>query len=148
GVKVFKDMTVIPWDMLALFFWASVTACITLGCGFWQLLNDPEPAKDADSTRMFVLFLGGLTGFATFLASLMLTVAWWDSLVTWMQPGEVKEPVKGLIILLQIAVLAFMFACLLAVRTEERSNPTLRRLIYGYNAALTGLLLLYILALG
>jgi hypothetical protein len=41
-----------------------------------------------------------------------------------------------------------MFASLLLARTEERSSAFLRRLLYGYNAALTGLLLLAILAVG
>jgi hypothetical protein len=41
-----------------------------------------------------------------------------------------------------------MFASLLLAKTEERSNPVLRRLLYGYNAALSGLLLLAILVVG
>src|SRR5207302_74013 len=41
--------------------------------------------------------------------------------------------------------LALMFASLQLARADERSSPGLRRLLYGYNAVLTGLLVLAIL---
>src|SRR5207253_1154212 len=41
--------------------------------------------------------------------------------------------------------LAIMFISLMPLRAVERSNAVLRRLLYGYNAALTGLLVLAIL---
>ena len=43
------------------------------------------------------------------------------------------------------AGLVIMFAAFQLARTEERANPFLRRLLYGYNAALTGVLLLAVL---
>src|SRR5262249_36202074 len=42
--------------------------------------------------------------------------------------------------------LALMFVSLLPARAVERSDPALRRLLYGYNAVLTGLLMVVILA--
>src|SRR5205823_235948 len=45
-----------------------------------------------------------------------------------------------------LAGLAVMFVGLQAARSEERSNPALRRLVFGYNSALGGLLLLILLA--
>src|SRR5205823_11808814 len=44
-----------------------------------------------------------------------------------------------------IAGLAIMFVSLQVVRSAERSSAVLRRMVYGYNAVLTGLLLLLIL---
>jgi hypothetical protein len=49
-------------------------------------------------------------------------------------------------VLCTIAGLAIMFISLLTLRSEERRNPAARRLIYGYNSVLTGLLLLAVLA--
>src|SRR5437868_2536046 len=44
-----------------------------------------------------------------------------------------------------LAGLAIMFVSLQVVRSEERTSAVLRRLVYGYNAVLTGVLLLLIL---
>src|SRR5262249_23758050 len=46
-----------------------------------------------------------------------------------------------------IAGLAIMFFSLLLARSEESDSPGLRRTLYGYNAVLTGLLLLAILVI-
>ena len=40
--------------------------------------------------------------------------------------------------------LALMFVSLLPARAVERTDPALRRLLYGYNAVLSGLLMLAI----
>jgi hypothetical protein len=52
-----------------------------------------------------------------------------------------------LCVFLALAGLGIMFGSLMLARTEERSNVLLRRSLYGYNAVLTGLLLLALLAI-
>jgi hypothetical protein len=51
-----------------------------------------------------------------------------------------------LIMFLGLAGFGVLFGLLFLLRGEERTNPTLRRLIYGYNTVLTGILLFGVLA--
>jgi hypothetical protein len=52
----------------------------------------------------------------------------------------------ALVLLTGIGGLAVLFATLHMLRGQVRESPTLRRLIYGYNAVVTGILLLVVLA--
>jgi hypothetical protein len=146
GLIAFKDPALPKWDELAFMFWTGLLALSAAASGVWQLMMERDESGSLDNARMLVLGLGGLVGLITTLAGSGLVIAWWSEVVSWFQEGSPREPYKGVVAALTVfGGLAVMFASLQGTRTEERSNATLRRLLYGYNAFLTGLLLLVIL---
>jgi hypothetical protein len=124
----------------------SALGLLWLIAGVWQRARTPSPGREADEARYLVLAVGGLTGLLTALLGAALAYQWWDYLVDWLRLGKREEAWRVLLALaVLLAGLAVMFLSLQTVRTEERSSAGLRRLLYGYNAVLTGLLLLIIL---
>jgi hypothetical protein len=137
--------------------WALTLALVALGGGLWQLARETRPAEttaNADAARYLLLLEGGVAGLATFVLGAFLTYHWWTSAFA----GEGSGP-TGLALWrkewLSIAVsqlaliggLTLIFLTVQVARGQERTNPTLRLLLYGYNAVLSGLLLLYVLAM-
>src|SRR5205823_7158749 len=75
-----------------------------------------------------------------------LTGHWWTLLTDWLSRGDRTGAVNILVALAALlGGLAVMFVSVQPARAEERTSAGLRRLVYGYNAVLTGLLLLLIL---
>jgi hypothetical protein len=134
------------WEVWSAAF---LVAAISFGAGLWQLLRQERPAAELDLNRMLVLSVGGLWGFTATLLGARLARIWWTSyLVTWLKVGEGQDLWRLLLVMISLlGGLALMFVSLQLGRTEERYNPGLRRLVYGYNAVLAGLLLLAVLAL-
>jgi hypothetical protein len=96
--------------------------------------------------RIYLLILGGVTGLLIALMGLALHYYWWTDLTDWLRLGNRDKAWHVLVALAVLLVgLAVMFVSLQVVRSEERTSAVLRRLVYGYNAVLTGLLLLLIL---
>jgi hypothetical protein len=96
--------------------------------------------------RVYLLILGGVTGLLIALMGLALHYYWWSDLTDWLRLGNRDKAWHVLVALMVLlAGLAVMFVSLQVVRSEERTSAVLRRLVYGYNAVLTGLLLLLIL---
>lgn len=135
-------------------FWPEAMAALLLGfvaagAGAWLVLANPAKMTPANM-RIVVLAVGGLTGLVIFLATLGRAGRWWGPIFAsgiegWQGPEWWK---LWVCIAAGLFGLAVMFASLLLARSEERSNVFMRRLLYGYNAALTGLLLLTILIVG
>jgi hypothetical protein len=113
------------------------------GLAFWQFrVERPE-----ETSRLLVLLLAGATGLIMTLVGVGLAWQWWETYLAWLRAEPGKDAWRMWVsLLLAFAGLAIMFVGLQGARGEERTNPTLRRLLYGYNAALTGLLVLAILA--
>ncbi len=93
-----------------------------------------------------VLLVGSIVGLVLVAVGVYLTLHWW-SYVT----GGLQEWHKNWwrLMLCELSVfggLAVMFFSLQVARSEERTNPGMRRLLYGYNAGLSALLVLTILA--
>jgi hypothetical protein len=141
--------TLVRWDYFPVSLWGGTMCLLAFGAGLSLVLRQPSgtTTDEADKTRILVLTIGGLSGLATVL---LLGLAlpyfqWWDivsgGLVKWRENWWRL----GICVLALFGGLILMFASLQLARGEERSNPALRRLLYGYNAALTGLLLLAIL---
>lgn len=134
-------------DFAPVSAWAVVVSLIALGGGLAQLLRVVKSeAKPEDTTRLIVLTVGGLTGFVTALLGLVLPLTEWRHVFT----GGLEVWRKEWWILIRCFAalfggLALMFASLQLARSDARSTPWLRRLLYGYNAVLTGFLLLAIL---
>jgi len=124
----------------------SLFGLVAVISGTMFLAAEPTPGQEEDSSRLLVLVVGGALGF--FLTITVLWQAWrWSSyfsggLEAWRGPEGWRI---WLLILGLLAGLAIMFASLLLARSEEQNNALLRRLLYGYNAVLTGILLLLIL---
>src|SRR5947209_6093374 len=89
---------------------------------------------------------GLAVGLAVTFIGLTLGIRWYDYLQDWLKFGKREHAGQVLFALVaMVAGLGVMFASLQVARTEERKSLFLRRLVYGYNAALTGILLLLIL---
>jgi hypothetical protein len=122
-------------------------ALVLLAAGLYRLLREPEPGHELDAARTLVLAVGGLSGLIITFMGLVLAWLWWDTYLSWLRGEPGKEGWRmWLSVVAFFGGLAIMFAGLQLARTDERSNPVFRRLLYGYNAVLTALLLMAILA--
>ncbi len=121
-------------------------ASVALAGGLWQLGREPEEGAEPDATRVVILAIGGAIGLVVFLTALWQAWRWSDVLAggieKWQGPDRWKIWACVAAVLVGLAV---SFGSLLLARKNERSNPTLRRLLYGYNAVLSGMLVLAIL---
>jgi hypothetical protein len=138
-----KELRYVP-----VMIWGGAIALIFMGAGVWYLLaEEMSPLNPVDATRLMVLAIGGLSGLMTvLLVGLALPYFEWGSLFTGGVETWRKEWWRIAITMVALfGGLAMMFASLQLARTDERSNPVLRRLLYGFNAVLTGLLVLAIL---
>jgi hypothetical protein len=133
---------------LSVMIWGGALALIFMGAGVWYLLSEETGAWTApDATRLMILTIGGCTGLATVL---LLGLAlpyfeWWNVFIGGVESWRKEWWRIGITMLALFGGLALMFASLQLARADERSSPGLRRLLYGYNAVLTGLLVLAIL---
>src|SRR5262249_6642243 len=113
------------------------------------LLREPGRLPEADVTRLVVLAAGGLIGLITTGAlGIGLTIKWWGTIASGWEAWQGSDGSRiWWTLLALVGGLAIMFLSLQLARTEERTNPLLRRLLYGFNAVLSGLLLLAILVI-
>ncbi len=105
------------------------------------------PTPDSFTTRIFVLIFGGLTGLILFVMTLARAIVWRDQVFfagigAW---GGEESWRLWLCAYSQLIALALMFGSLLLARADIRANATLRRVLFGYNTLLNGLLLLEML---
>jgi hypothetical protein len=132
------------FEVAGLVFFALVLTASVL----WYRTREPGTLGDLDATRILVLIVGGVLGITVALMPALHAIRWlkekefsgkvetWQSLERWQAPAAVVAELVGL---------GIMFASLSLARTQERTSPVLRRLVYGYNTVLTGLLLLAVL---
>jgi hypothetical protein len=114
--------------------------------GVWLVISQTENLT-VSHMRGFVLLVGGAAGFILALAALAQAIVWRSDITGGMRVWQGATGWRlWLCAYVELAGLALMFGSLLLARTDVRANPVLRRLLYGYNAVLTGLLLLAILA--
>jgi hypothetical protein len=126
--------------------WAGLLAAIALGGGVWLQLTEGERIENLEETRVLVLLVGGLTGFATWVLSLALAYQWRDTILGGLEAWQGEKWWQlWVFILAMFGGLVLMFVSLLPARAAEHTNAGLRRLVYGYNAVFSGLLLLAIL---
>ncbi|MCI0379627.1 MAG: GldG family protein [Gemmataceae bacterium] len=114
-----------------------------MGCGVWLFLAS-GPELSLARIRYLVLILGGLSGLIIALATLGRALIWREDvfaggLSAWQGPYAWRV---WLCAYVGLGGLALMFASLVLGKADVRVNPVLRRTLYGYNAVLTGLLLL------
>jgi hypothetical protein len=129
--------------------WFAAMATVLATAGLWQQFRQPGATSELDMARILVLAVGGLTGLATTLfLGVGLAVKWENTLTGGWQAWQGENAWQIWVIVAALfGGLAIMFLSLQIVSGEVRQNPVMRRLVYGYNAGLAGLLLLAILAL-
>jgi hypothetical protein len=112
---------------------------LCFSCVLW--LNTGE--FDDVRIRVFVLVFGGSFGLILFLYALARAYIWRsDVLLGGMAAWQGPNGWHGwLVIYLQIIALILMFVSFNLARTDIRANVTLRRVMYGYDTLLQGLLL-------
>jgi hypothetical protein len=141
------------WDAAAVLIWGAVLAQLTLGIGlvfafFYPRETDAD--TEADRLRTMLLLFAGCAGLATALFGLVLpfsTTEYRDvfsgGLEKWRKNGWMLFRVTAAL----LGGLFLIFAGLQLARTWERSKTSMRRLMYGYNAIFTSILLVLILLL-
>ena len=133
-------------EQMTVCVWGAILVLLALGAGLYEILREDRNRPGAiDNTRMLVLAIGGLAGFATAVLGVLLAYQW-RSVFT----GGLEEWRKdwwriARCLLALFGGLALMFSSLQLARADERTSPGLRRLVYGYNALLGGLILFAIL---
>jgi hypothetical protein len=134
------------WEYAVVAVWGGALSAISLGAAVWLWLVEDEQVSDLDRSRALVLVVGGLSGFTTWMLSLALAYQWRGTILggleAWQGPLWWR---LWVCILAMFGGLGIIFVSLLPARVAERTNAGLRRLVYGFNATLTGLLLLGIL---
>jgi len=98
-----------------------------------------EPRSEIeDSQKAYLILLGGgLLGALGFVGFFISAWWWWTPLVTWLREGTTEELWQFLVAEVVLFVgLGGMFAAFQSARRFERIDPTLRRVLYGYNAFL------------
>ncbi|MFO0925595.1 MAG: Gldg family protein [Gemmataceae bacterium] len=132
-----------------VWLWGLAVTLVALGVAIAHLTGaDADPSAREGRLRLELMLLGGLLGLSTTLLGFALPMTVYAEklaagLESWRaNPAAVVVPCAAL-----LGGLVLMFASLQLGRGMERQNQNIRRLIYGYNAVLTGLLLLAVLAL-
>jgi hypothetical protein len=107
-----------------------------------------EQLSEVEKVRALLLGLGGLVGFATFAFGLALP---WSTYKEVFAGGVTKWRAEPWALvwtaLATLGGLVLMFASLQLARGVERTSGLMRRLLYGFNAVLSTLLLIAILGL-
>lgn len=148
GVKLYGMESGSRDDFMPLFLWSLLNTLIGGATIFWTKVPSTwvSTAGNPPPDKLIIMTAGGLLGLSTLgFIGIMYGLHWWELMTksreAW-QDWKPWVPVFGV-----FGGLAIMFMSLMAARSEEQANPTMRWLVYGYNAALTGLLLLTILVI-
>jgi hypothetical protein len=144
---------------LLVFLWGAALSLFVLAVGVTYLGMAPAatPRQEADRLRIFVLLVLGGTGLLTALLGFALPFSASPFAATdyrgifaggirkWRERDNAFALLRCGAAL--IGGLVLMFLGLIQGRVFERSRPNLRRLLYGYNAVLSSLLLILIVVL-
>ncbi len=104
---------------------------------------DETPLSEA---RFKTLIIGGSLGLGLLLISLYWGYQFRSILSKWIQEGDSSNAWKILLAIFGMVLgIAITFVSVQLARAQERTNATLRRLIYGFNAMVSGFLLILIL---
>src|SRR5579884_776794 len=154
-----SNVALYRWQSLAVFIWGAALSLFVVGVGLWNLLSPVRggPQEVADRLRETILLVLAGVGLLTALLGLVLPFSsqpfsltnypeifaggvrkWRERENAWAVTRLAAALLGGLIL---------MFIGLTQARAYERTSPNLRRLLYGYNAILTTILLLLIVGL-
>ncbi len=148
------------WQSLAVFVWGAALSLFVLITGLLYLTSEVSGGSvrnEADRLRICVLIVLGGVGLLTALLGFVLPFGQPPLSVTnyqnifgggvkaWRERANVWPLVRVAAAL--IGGLMLMFLGLVQARTFERTRPNLRRLMYGYNAIFSSMLLILIIGL-
>jgi hypothetical protein len=134
-------------EYLGTVVFSGLFALLMLGVGVTLRFLPAEASENAGRLLGLVLLLGGVGGLLVALVGVALTVHWSSLLTDWLGAGKREGAAQVLAAFgVFLAGLLLMFVTMQLGRAEEHRNPGLRRLMYGYNAVFSGVLLLLILA--
>src|SRR5579883_1948189 len=137
------------WEAPLEFLACLAFGLVLLGSGYAHMPKEGGTgAGNLNATRRLVLVIGGAFGFFLLVIAVGRAIGWMSyfagGVEAWQGEGSWRI---WLCVFLALAGLGVMFASLMLARTEERTNAVLRRSLYGYNAVLTGLLVLALLTI-
>jgi hypothetical protein len=136
------------WDYAPIWSGCFLFGLTALGAGIWLRQAQVGGLTGRDSARLLVLLLGGALGLSMSIGGIWQTIYWWKFITGGWEAWQGEERWHLWVLSGNyLAGLLIMFFSLLLARVEQAENPALRRLLYGYNAVLTGLLLLVILVI-
>jgi hypothetical protein len=119
---------------------------VFFSAGMWTNLTLESPAT-AYTMRMLLLYVGGLTGFLIAIMTALRVLLWWTTFFAAGTTGWQGEDGWRFWACAYVGLigLGLLFCSLLLGQVDIRSSAVMRRLLYGYNAVLTGLLLMAML---
>ena len=126
--------------------WEGIACCliglVLIGGGLWTQLT-LERSASVDFLRTLLLFVGSGTGLIIAVFTMLRFALWWNEhLSRGVASWQGEEGWRfWLCAYVELIGLALLFGSLLLARVDIRSNVGMRRLLYGYNAFLTGFLL-------
>lgn len=131
-------------------FCAMLAACgIVVGASRLVVAEAEDEPTKLSQARSTLLLAGGAIGGTLMLAGLWFFFLYFNSLTAWLNVGTVQEAPWALVpLLIFMAGAALVFLSAQPARAEERNNPNLRRILYGYNFGLSAVLLLLLLVVG
>ncbi|MEI6684785.1 MAG: Gldg family protein, partial [Planctomycetota bacterium] len=141
---------IISWRLgrpaMAYIIWSGSLAVFSAGVGFVLANRNQNETSPENALRIGLIFLGGGIGFATAILGLFLPLMEYSDifgggLAQWRKNPNTVLLCAGLL----FGGLALMFGSVMLAKNFEKSSVGLRRLLYGTNAFLTGMLLLTVL---
>jgi hypothetical protein len=129
--------------------WVAALALIVLGSGlFYSASSVTGGWSESERLRILILALGGLIGLATVVLGVVLPFTrYLDAILGGMKTWYDRRWGLTACAVAVFGGLVLIFVSLQLARGVQRTSSALRQLLYGYNAALGGFLLLAILAL-
>jgi hypothetical protein len=133
-------------EYLGTVIFSGLLAFLVIAIGVTIRFMPAEASANVVRLLGLVLLLGGLGGLLVALVGVALSIHWSNLLTDWLSAGKREGAGQVLLgVAVFLAGLLLMFVTMQLGRAEEHRNPTLRRLMYGYNAVFAGVLLLLIL---
>jgi hypothetical protein len=119
---------------------------VFIGVGAWLTYHESTELKPGDAVRISLLLTCGLIGLDVFLTGIGYMFVWRDTIFGGWEEWQGKDGWRFYVVAgLVFAGPVLILTSLIVTRTEEHSQPMLRRLFYGFNAVLAGQLVLLIL---
>lgn len=137
------------WSHPPLLTWGLACSIVFAAAGLFCLLPDLRSnLSRGEALRAVVLFVLSVNGFVCAVAGLLLPfIQYREQLGGDLQSWRAHGGLLALCIGAFVGGLVLMFVGLSLGRSYERTAPAMRRLMYGYNAVFSTLLLVVILAI-
>src|SRR5439155_4969642 len=136
------------WEYASVCIWGGGLALVALGAGLTLHLFQPlESLSETDAARLLVLTVGGFAGLVTMVLAIALTYKWWEYFSGGLEVWRKEWIWVSLCVLALFGGLAFLFVSVQLARAEAHSSAWMRRLVFGSNVVVAGLLLLAVLFL-